>query len=357
MSKDTIILESHKFDIKVEEVEFHQYNGLDASWLTLKILGNDINIKIVNALRRVASNNLPMYAFPTELINITTNTTVAFNNDYMRLRLSQLPVMGVDSGLCSLSEKYWYKVNYADLQREKHPKEKTVEFYIKNKNDSINIVSVTTNDIIVTIDGENINPYNKEYPILLVKLRPNDKFECHMKAVLGVGENHVIWKGARNCYYDEINKDNKNEYIFTIEGNQQCHEYEMMIRTCKFIIEKLINIKNDLIKQIESKQISQDKIIYFKLEQEDHTIGEILNYEFQDHKDIITSGLSKPDYLIKAVLIKVTSVAKVNTPLNAMLESIDILKNKFSHLGKIFYDLYSDLGYKPNKKDKKKKEK
>lgn len=346
MENDSIKFKTHKFNISIEELENHESNGLDASWLKLLFSGSDINVKIINAIRRVSMNNIPTYAFPQELITIDTNTTVAFNNDYMRLRLSQLPVLGVDTNTYYLNEKYYEKINFADLKRPKHPNEKMVELYFNVHNNSANITNVTTDDCIVTVDGEQISPYSKEYPILLIKLRPNDRFKCHMKAVFGVGDKHVIWSGARNAFYDEItdkNTDEKNGFLceFTIEGNQQCHEYEILIRACRYLIKKLTMLKEEMKSKITKKIILPEKIIHFKLDGEDHSIGEIINYQFQDHKNIISSGMGKPDQLIKSILIKITASSTVESPLDAMLESIDIVIAKYEHIGKLLEDMSS----------------
>lgn len=342
MLEENIQLKLSKYDIEIKEIENHESNGLDASWLTLKLSGKDFNIKIANSIRRASINNVPTYAIPQELITIDTNTTVAFNNDYMRLRLAQLPVYGVDSDLYFLADKYWNKdkVNYADPKREKHPKEKNIEYYINTHNNTASITAVTTNDLKMYIDGEEIKVYNPKYPILLVKLRPNDRFKCHMKACLGIGERNVIWSASRNGYYDETEGNSQNnELIFTTEGNGQCHEYEILIRSCKYLIKKFTDLKNDLINKIETKQILHEKEINFKLDKEDYTLGEPLNYEFQSHKDIIRSGMTKPDHLVRAMLIKVECVNNVKSPLNAMLECLDILIEKYSHIGKLLNDL------------------
>lgn len=328
-----------KFNIKIAENDYHKSLGFDESSLTLLFSGNDVNIKMINALRRVSYNNLPMYAFPPELIKIETNTMVAFNNDNMRLYLSQLPVAGIDSKLFTMQEKYWYGINYADQRREKHPNEQSYELYINAHNTTDKIIPVTTNDALVYIDGEQIKPYSQKYPLLLAKLRPDDKFKCSMKAVLGLGERHAIWKGASTAYYDELIDGDKKSYVFSIESNYQCSEYELLIRSCKFLIRKLSELRDDLDHKIKSGEIKHEKMIYFKLEQDDHTIGEIINYEFQDHKDILGSGVSRPDHLVKAILIKIQCVPNLKSPLNAMLESLDLLINKYRHIGKLFVEL------------------
>lgn len=350
--EESIKLKQSSFNIECKEIEVHESDGLDASWLKLLFFGKDFNIKLANSLRRACSNNIPTYAIPQELITIDINTAVAFNNDYMKLRLSQLPILGIDPELYFLNEKYWNKdsVNYADSKREKHPKEKSIEIYINNHNNSSMITNVTTNDIKMTVNGEIFQPYSTKYPILLIKLRPNDRFKCHMKGVLSVGERNVIWSGAKNVFYDEGNVS-KNEVLFTIEGNGQSHEYDILIKACKFLIKKFNDLRTELDKKFKSKEILPKKIIYLKLDREDYTLTEPLNYELQDHKDIIMSGLSRPDHLVKSMQIKIESIESVESPIYAILECIDILIEKYMHIGFEILSLKNKVNNnKPNNK-------
>jgi len=356
MSEESIQLKTNKFDINVEELEYHPTDGISASFLNLKFSGKDFNIKLINSIRRAATNNVPTYAIAQEAIKIDINTTVAFNNDYMKLRLSQLPVLGVDSGLYFLPEKYWnkHKVNFSDLKRDKYPEEKVVEFYINAHNNTADVVPVTTSDMKMYIDGEQVQPYDKQYPMLLVQLRANDRFKCYMRAFLATGDRNVIWCGARNAYYHEdedAKEDDEHKYInFTIEGNGQCNEYELLVRSCKFLIKKHIDLKKDLENKISTKQILPEKVIYLKLDNENHTMGEPINYEFQDHPDIIRSGVIKPDHLVESMLIKVEAATKVKSPLDAMLECIETTIKKLSHIGKLIDDLNPEKGDKKSQK-------
>lgn len=349
-------LKLYDFDISVEEKEVHKSSGFDACWLKLMFSGKDFSNKIAHALMRVTMNNVPSYAFPRELITIETNTTSAFNNDYMRLRLSQMPVYGIKSKIFHLPEQYWYKINYGDPTREKHPTEQSYEVYINSHNNSAEISNVTTNDIKVTIDGEEQMPYDSKYPILLLKLRPNDKFKCYMRASLGVGSNNIIWAPSRNSFFEEFDDDKKGKkYLFTIEGNNQCHEYEYMVSACQYMIFKLSELKDDLQKKISTKELQPKKIIHLKLDNEDHTLGEVLNYEFQNHPKIAFSGVTKPDHLVQSILFKITASDGIDTPLNPMLESVENLIHKFSHVGKLLEKLGSK--YLPTKQIEKKSKK
>jgi DNA-directed RNA polymerase subunit L len=328
-----IIFKKYNYDIHIKEQENHQTNGLDASWLILLFSGKDLNIKIINSIRRACSENIPLYGISDNQITIKTNTTVAYNNDYMRLYLSILPVIGVDPDIYFLDEKYWNKetINYADPKRKKHPKEKKIEYYIDAHNNTSEIINITTNDLKMFVDGEEISPYNKKYPILLIKLRPNDKFECEMNASLGVGERHVIWSGVSNIFYDEIKND--FECLLTTESNQQFDEYTTLIRACKFLIKKYEDIKKDIEKKIKTKQIVPKKNINLRFEKENFTIGGPLNYELQSHENIETSLLTLPDNLINSIEINIIFFDNVKSPINAIIDCLNILINKFNHIG------------------------
>lgn len=339
---DKITFKTHKFDIKVNEVNYVKYvkeESINASWLTLNFAGSDFNIKMANSIRRVAANRIPTYAIPNELIQIESNSTAAFNNDYMRLELSTLPVTEIDPNIYQLDEKHWYKVNFADQMRDRHHNEQSNEYYVNVVNNTTSIIPVTTNDLTIHIGGEKITPYSQKYPMLLIKLRPKDEFKCHFKSVLGVGDLNAIWKAARNGYYEEIDTSEGKEYVLTLEGNWQFSEYELYLRSCKYLIFRLNQIKEDLIEKMNTKQIELEPHIKFSIPNEDHTIGELLNYEFQSHDKILGAGCVKPDHLIRLILLDVESIPEEPHPINAMLESIDICIKKFEHIGKLIEDL------------------
>ena len=332
---EEVELKTHKYDINIKLEEYFEHDGINSSYLKLNISGNDVYVKLINSLRRCVQTMLPTYAIPPELITIVSNSTKAYNNDYMRSRLCELPVLGIESKIFYLEDKYWRDIKYDDDMRDKHKDEMNVEMYIDVVNKKSERINVTTNDIRMIINSELISPYNKEYPILIIKLKEGEKFECMMKAVLGVGLSNQRWAHANNAYYSY--DDDTHTCIFTVEGNQQCNEYNILVKACKCLITKLTNIKNDLKKKLESKD-------------ENHTIGEILNYELQSNKTISWSGITKPDYLIDEILIKLESNSTTKSPFNAIFDSIDELIKKYSHIGKLIDELGSRNNYKKKSK-------
>uniref|UniRef100_A0A6C0EBM2 DNA-directed RNA polymerase RpoA/D/Rpb3-type domain-containing protein n=1 Tax=viral metagenome TaxID=1070528 RepID=A0A6C0EBM2_9ZZZZ len=328
-------MSSDKIDISVKEVDYTKRQKFNGSSLTLNFKGKDLNCKIVNTLRRVACNNIPVYAFPRELIDIQQNTCVAFNNDMLRLRLSQLPLLSIDENeLYFLQEKYYKDINFADPSRPKHPSEKSIEAYVNFHNNSNAIKDVTTNDMKIYIDGAEVKMYDKDYPYLLVRLRPNDSFKCHMKACLGIGEYDAIWNASSDAFYDQLD-EKQNEYAFTVESNGQLAEYDILIKSCKFIVKKMEDVEIEINRKLQTKELSDGKKFRLTLD-EDHTVGEILNYYIQNLTDTNFSGVSKPDHLIKNIKIKIVS-KKTTIPVikTAIADIISIYK----HLEKQFTKL------------------
>jgi DNA-directed RNA polymerase subunit L len=326
---------SKNFDIKLEVKSYTPNKKFTSSSLQLEFTGKDVYPKLINTLSRVAANGIPSYAFPPQLINIEQNTCAAYDNQYMQLRLSNLPIYDVPLDMFHLHDKYWKNVNYGDLNREKSPLEKDIKMYLNVHNNSDQIQHITTNDIKMYIDGEETNKYNKEFPILLVKLRPNDSFKFNMTAALGIGELHAIWRAAVNsCAPYEDDK-----YFLHLHSNGQETEFAILTKSCKHVIKRLEDIKIQIEKMANEREIKNDSKLQLILDGEDHTMGEIINYELQSHPNL-TSGVCKPDLLIKSVTFKLEAI-EPSKMIKSIVECIDILLAKYKYILKLSSELKS----------------
>jgi DNA-directed RNA polymerase subunit L len=318
---------SKDINIKVKEVKYKKYDDLHESSLSLEFSGTDVNTSIINSLRRVTLDDIPVYAFPSELIKIEGNTSI-FNNDFMRLRLSQVPILKLDSGLDYLDRKYFNQnLSFDDINYVKYEKEKVIEIYINSYNNTPENINVTTNDINYIEDGEPVSKYSTKYPILLCQLRPNETFKAHMKAALSTGHKSNLFSAASNAWYD----DDDGKITFTLESQGQLTEYQIVEKSCKFLLKKLDDFEENFkLKLKESPTYEKNSTVIFEFQNEDHTLGEILNNTFQDHEKIIFSGLSKPSPLERVIKIKITSSAE--NPLVYMLECVEYLQNVYKHI-------------------------
>lgn len=301
---------SNKIDIHVEETEHKPYEGFNFELLRLKFTGKDVNIKLVNSFRRACAENIPKYAFARELINITKNTTTAFNNDYMTLRLSLLPVFNVkghdiDPKLDYFHERYWQHVDYLDRDRLVADEERNVEVQINVHNNTDTIKNIDTNDpgFKVYIDNEKVNMYSSEWPIQIIQLRPNDSFTCSMKAVLGLGERHTIWAACSNAWHYYEDDDPSKELMAALRPSGSIKAYDIATRACSYLNLKLTIIKKEVLRQLDKSNI-KGGMFELELKNEDNTLAEIINYELQSHKNILFAGVTKPDHLLRCMLIR-----------------------------------------------------
>ena len=335
--------------MNIREIE-NTIDDFESTILKLEISGKNINFPIVNALRKVCINQIPIYAFHTDKINILRNNSV-FDNTYMRERLSQLPITKINEMklLNFLPLKYYKDVNFNDKNFERHPEDNiNIEYYIKAKNDGPDkILNVSTNDLQININNEKINnnkKYSEKNPLLLIQLRIGEEFECSLKGVLAIGEYNSIFN-ASSCYYDEIAED---KFIFNIESSGQITEYNILIKGCDIIVEKLKIIKENINNQQYKNINMENNSLILELINEDYTCGGPINYLLQNMKEVIYSGITKPNFMEKNLLLKVKT-EKSSDPFKVINKSIDESISLYEEFKNKFLTLYKGA---PNSKKK-----
>ena len=324
----------------IKELE-NSIDEFESSILKLEISGKNIIFPIINALRKVCINQIPIYAFHTDKINILRNNSV-FDNTYMRERLSQLPVTKLNriKILNFLPLKYYKDVNFNDKNFERHAEDTiNIEYYIKAKNDGPEkILNVNTNDLQININNEKIknsDKYSEKNPILLIQLRIGEEFECSLKSVLAIGEYNSIFN-ASSCYYDEIDE---NKYIFNIESSGQFTEYDILIKGCEIIIEKLKIIKENINNQQYKNLVMENNSLILELINEDYTCGGPINYLLQNMKEVIFSGITKPNFMEKNLVLKIKT-EKSTDPFKALNKAIDESISLYEEFKNNFLTLY-----------------
>jgi len=289
-------------DLEIKEIKYETDN-YDSSCLVLDIYGKDAHYSIINSLRKVCLDQIPIYAFDRGKIKILRNNSV-YDNTEMEVRLSQLPIKRIPNNVIYLPLKYYKNVNFADIKLERHPDDDTnVEFYLNAKNiGPEKIKYVTTDDLRISLNNDIIKNQNmyKGHPITLLELRVGEEFECSMKGVIAVGELNSIFNSS-NTYYKEI-KENEH-YIFTIESNGQLDEYELLLRGIKIIIEKLKIIKENIENIQYGMIVSENNSINLVIKNEDHTCCGPLNYVLQGMKEVDFSGVYLPNLMEKNIAI------------------------------------------------------
>lgn len=298
--------------------------------LTLEIEGDDVYYPVVNSIRKVCINQIPIYAFHKSQINITKDTSV-FDRTYMRCRLSQLPITNLNGTIKEdvknevefLSTKYYKDVDFTSTDFVKNPYDnQQIEFYTNKKNNGPDeIMNITTDDLIIRINNEVIpvnKMYSSDYPMLLCQLRLDEEFECSMKANVATGEFDTIFDSA-NVYYAQLTP---HKYRFMMESAGQLTELEILKRGLLILCEKLRIVSDRLLNKNYNSSILKNNIALFEITDEDYTCGGILNYCLQNMDEVIYSGIAKPTFMEKKILIKVIT-KPIMTPIDAFVKGTE----------------------------------
>jgi DNA-directed RNA polymerase subunit L len=321
-------------DIKIKEVSKQEFKNLQASQLSIELYGKTVSLALVNTLRRLAYDYVPTYAFPNELITIDKNVSI-FDNDYMRLRLSEITIPKISNKVNYLTEKYWKNIDFANPEREKHPDDnKILELYINVINDTKDIMNVTTEYVRIFENGAEVqHKFDPKFPLLLIQLRSGESFSCQCVAALSIGKVNHIFSAAGNAYFDDRleEKDTKyTKYTLTLESQGQISEYETLYKSCIVMKEKLGETKKLMKKQYDSPMVKESTTLQIELTNEDHTLGNIINDFLQDHTEVLFSGISKPSLLIDTMVITLATIKK--NPLIPIIETIDYLVKVFDNI-------------------------
>ena len=290
------------YEIDIKEISY-KIDKFDSSCLTLDISGKDVNYHIVNSLRKICMDQIPIYALDRSKIHIKRNSSVYDNTD-MEVRLSQLPLKRIEHSVEYLPLKYYKDVNFADPKYERHPNDTlNIELYLNVKNsNSDGVRYVSTDDLNIKINDdiiENNKMYQGIKPIVLILLRPGEEFECEMKGVLGVGELNGIFN-ASNAYYQQITE---NKFIFKIESSGQINEYSLLMRGIDIIIEKLKIIKENINQQQYISILTEENSAKIEITNEDHTCGGPLCYMLQSMNEVLFAGITIPNFIEKNISI------------------------------------------------------
>lgn len=195
---------------------------------TIKINIKDIDLSIVNSLRRIILCEIPCIAFDFSYDNhdnqdiIVKENNSSFHNEYIQHRISLLPL------------------NYDPEEIENFDPEK-YRFVINEKNTSTNTMDITTEHIKICdiklseIQDKNVhkkifpkNPLTGDY-ILISKLKPNpydldkgDLLNIICRATRNIGKTHARWSPVCQAhFYNEIDEDKANLELEKIKNDKK----------------------------------------------------------------------------------------------------------------------------------------
>jgi DNA-directed RNA polymerase subunit L len=299
------MLKLQKIDLKIIEKDLELGNSL----LKLNIVGKNINYAVINTLRRVILTDIPIYSFTD--FKCSKNTGIVHSNN-MKETLANMPVWGVNNTQVIFNESDQETNNIIEEKEVENNEDidftndnisldksyKNLTIYLNYKNKTNNIVSVTTDDAKFYYNQKQIkSPY--DVPVLLVKLQGYQQITFSAISNLGCERTSAIFN-AGFCYFNE-SETNPNDYEFTIESRGQISEIRILEVCILNILYKIKNFKNLIEENNDINTNLLEGIIM--INNEDHTLGNLISKGLQEHEDISFAGYNMPHDLIKIINI------------------------------------------------------
>ena len=256
----------------------------------------DIDLSILNSLRRVILTNIPSYSLDNFKV---INNYSPFMDEYITQRLSLIPIF--------------------TKMAEKAPENLT--FNLNVKGSSYEIKSIYSKDI-KSSDGKKYFPEN----CLIMKLKgvPDrlESINIEMSLSRGTSEHSSKYSVVNVVSLNPIS--GKNSYILDIEANEKQDAEMTFNQAVKVLIEKLENVRN----------LGPEKIKFMKLKtnfyeitllNENHTIGNLIKRHIDLNYPEINCGYFKPHPLIEEVRLKITTGKPKDIIIESCNELIKIL--------------------------------
>jgi len=349
-----------KLDAKIVlKKKQNSIDGFNNNYAFFTIKGKDINYTIINTLRRVILTLVPTFAFDPDNIIIEKNTSV-YNNDYIRLRLSSIPLINQsyesnkmiiknDSSVLNKVLELEEEANIANyenkntLTKEEENQKKenlkklldNLQIIIEAKNDTSDIVSITTETSVKFIINNKQIKTIFPNPILILKLKPENS-RLHIKGeefkATCISSLNIPLKNANYlscfCSYEELDPNN---FEFKICSFRQISEETIINHACQIIIMKLEKIKDKIINAI--KQHNNDQALIeaqLIIVNENHTLGNLITRVIQDHPDIEFCGYNVDHLYVNELTLRYKTNGK--SIIDIVDVSINYLINLYKHL-------------------------
>lgn len=288
-----------------------------------------------NLLRQVILEYVPTYAYTKDSISISLNNS-RFDNDVMREHLSQLPITKINHDVFYLDKKYWKTSINDDIINHKDDTYE-IESYVNINNTDKYILNVTTDHLSTFVNKKEVkNMYGEYDPIVLIKLKPNESFQCNMRGILGVPKKCENWCAVSTIFYKY--DDESNIVTLKLSSHGQFDEINILFRACEFIKMKSKTLHNYIDDLKNEMNLSTNDEIIFELSFKDdnYTVTYFLNYILQNMKEIKYAGIYKKSYLENDIYIKI--ISNSHDPFIPIHNAIDIM-----------YNIYDDFQKKLNK--------
>lgn len=339
-------------DIQLDLYDYIPHGKFQKGIMRVIFRGEDANSQFINSIGRIMMDRVPTYAFVRDLVKVERinpesgyHDSVAINHDMITQNMSFVPVSNVDPGISYLHEKYWRNVDYLDETREIPEESKHIELSLDVRNDTDSMLDVTSNDMIVHIDGAKAELFDKDFPLQFIKLKRGEQIRLSARAVIGIGFAHSCWQAASNFAIDQETEPDSTILMF--QSASRFNEYMLMFKALEYFKIRLNITKKQIIDKYLANEEKTEKFIVL-IDGEDWTIGTPLAYELQSHPKAMYASCGMPDNLVDQIKIMVIASEADNITeiieesFERLQSKIDVVKTRFDEIYKETYSKYLD---------------
>ena len=288
-----------------------------------------VNHTVVNTFRRIILSIIPTYSFNN--IIITTNSSV-FNNNYMKLRIRNMAVLGIHSDemiyvppvQIEKDDTNELEIDILNEQKDVNSNSlKLLTMYINHTNETNNIITIGTNDCQFYLAEKQIkSPYDINIPI--IKLQPTQQFKASAITELGIENISSIFSAVAIFTYKMINE---KEYIVMFESRGQLNEKQIM----QYAYENIKKLLNDFLNLIPDKNDIVGKLL---MNNADHTIGNLIADGLVKHKKVKFAGYNSPHLLDTKIMFHYELIEETNIK-EIMTEIVSHYIDVFEQINKL----------------------
>ena len=234
----------------------------------------NIDVSVINSIRRTIISNIPMLVFRgfpnnESNINIIHNTT-KFNNEYMKQRISCIPIIN--------NNKETYKTFMENYQVELDVINETMEKVYVTTND-FKIKNKTNDKYLEKSDVSKLfppDPTTGDYILICIlypnynkKNEPNERFHFVANFDVGTSAENSCWNIVHHISYENAKDYEKIKQITdTIKkdkyDNKETEEYKYEKKDFEILDAQRITIPNQFkmtIQSINNKEFSEKNIV------------------------------------------------------------------------------------------------
>lgn len=334
-------------DVKIKKLE-----ESEPTELNVLIEGHNIDVTVVNTIRRTILMSIPIYGFHRSNIFIDVDKSqYMYNNDLIYNQIEMLQIFDVPNYFDLENPDVFLSNNvlrqlFSNFVQEEYVEGKeeevvdsskklfNIELFLNKKNTTDRNIFVTSHDAVIKIDNKISNGYTKREPICILVLKPGEEVSLRAVASLGISyKMSAIYEATTNAVHKE---NSPMSYVLTYETLGQLDQYTIFMKACSIIIKKLEHLNNYIIDKFADEPKSSE-IIEIKLYGEDLTLPYLISNALQKCEYVEKAGTSPSHLLIDMSIIryKVAKTQKVAN-IQILVDVIKYLIRLFTHINQLF---------------------